>query len=385
MADLDSGKPEWRRVLVKLGPCLGLLAVWVFFTVLRPLVLDEPFSTWGTLREVLRQSTIVGIAALGAMLIIISGGIDLSVGAVLALTTMVIGGVSEWTLANGMPPVLAGCLAAGAGIATGAACGVTVGSAVIGHLGRVVAVAVGVLCAVVLLPAHIGQPLAVLAGVAVAAALWVANRVSLGKLELSPFIVTLGMMGVFRGLAKGVLEQTTISPPHTWVNALMQFGDSGPTRCLPWGTWLFILLAVVVALTLRYTAFGRHVFAIGSNEETARLCGVNVPRTKLTIYVIAIALAGVAGIMQFSYINMGSATEGMGFELAVIAAVVIGGASLAGGEGSVLGTIVGALLMRVVITGCSKMEWPSFMQEVVTGAIIVAAVALDRLRHRRPE
>ncbi|MBT4822109.1 MAG: ABC transporter permease, partial [Lentisphaerae bacterium] len=172
MADLDSGKPEWRRVLVKLGPCLGLLAVWVFFTVLRPLVLDEPFSTWGTLREVLRQSTIVGIAALGAMLIIISGGIDLSVGAVLALTTMVIGGVSEWTLANGMPPVLAGCLAAGAGIATGAACGVTVGSAVIGHLGRVVAVAVGVLCAVVLLPAHIGQPLAVLAGVAVAAALW---------------------------------------------------------------------------------------------------------------------------------------------------------------------------------------------------------------------
>ena len=110
--------------------------------------------------------------------------------------------------------------------------------------------------------------------------------------------------------------------------------------------------------------------------EAAKLIGAGLA---------TIALAGVAGIMQFSYINMGSATEGMGFELAVIAAVVIGGASLAGGEGSVLGTIVGALLMRVVITGCSKMEWPSFMQEVVTGAIIVAAVALDRLRHRRPE
>lgn len=388
MTDTASDKPnsqlDWRRVLTKLGPFLALLFVWVFFSVLRPVVLDEPFSTWANLREILRQSTIVGIAALGATLIIISGGIDLSVGAVLALSTMVIGGVTEWALTSGISPGATGALAAGAGIATGAACGMTIGSAVIGHLGRVVSVLVGALCAFVWLPGHIGLVLAIVAGIVIAAGLWYANNLTLGKLELSPFIVTLGMMGIIRGLAKGVLPQTTISPDHTWVNGLMQFGDSGLTRYLPWGTWLFLVLAVIVALMLRYTPFGRHIFALGSNEETARLCGVNVPRTKLAVYVIAISLAGIAGIMQFSYINMGSATEGMGFELAVIAAVVIGGASLAGGEGSIVGTIIGALIMRVVIAGCSKMEWPAFMQEVVTGAIIVAAVALDRLRHRKP-
>ncbi len=135
---------------------------------------------------------------------------------------------------------------------------------------------------------------------------------------------------------------------------------------------------------LRYTRFGRHVYAIGSNQETARLCGVDVDRTKLLVYGSASALAAIAAILQFAYINgTGDPTTAEGYELKVIASVVIGGASLSGGEGTILGTIIGALIMTVVDNGCTKLGLDNWVQEIVTGAIIVAAVALDRLRHQR--
>jgi len=143
-----------------------------------------------------------------------------------------------------------------------------------------------------------------------------------------------------------------------------------------------ILLAMVVSAMLRYTRFGRYIFAIGSNEQTARLCGVPVERTTLLIYVVAGALFAVAGILQFSYLGMGDPTTAVGMELDIIAAVVIGGASLSGGQGTVLGSLVGALIMTVVANGCSKMGWPNNRQLIVTGVIIVLAVALDRLRHK---
>jgi ribose/xylose/arabinose/galactoside ABC-type transport system permease subunit len=139
-----------------------------------------------------------------------------------------------------------------------------------------------------------------------------------------------------------------------------------------------------MAAVLRYTRFGRHVFAIGSNEQTARLCGIRVARTKLMIYAAAVACAGVAAVLQFSFLyGQGDPTTAEGYELKVIAAVVIGGASLTGGEGSILGTIVGALIMAVVDNGCTKLELDNWLQEIVTGAIIVVAVMLDQLRHRR--
>jgi ribose/xylose/arabinose/galactoside ABC-type transport system permease subunit len=150
----------------------------------------------------------------------------------------------------------------------------------------------------------------------------------------------------------------------------------------PPGVWLLIILTILVGLMLRYTRFGRHIYAIGSNEQTARLCGISVRRTKLLIYVIGLAFAGVAGVLQFSYLTVGDPTTASGLELAVIAAVVIGGASLNGGEGGVLGTIVGALIMTIVANGCTKMDLANWVQEIVTGAIIIAAVVLDRLRHR---
>ena len=154
-------------------------------------------------------------------------------------------------------------------------------------------------------------------------------------------------------------------------------------RIFPPGVWMMLILAAVVAFVLRFTRFGRHVFAIGSNEQTARLCGINVERTKFLIYMIGVGFAGLAGVLQFSFLGMGDSTTALGMELNIIAAVVIGGASLSGGEGGVVGTVVGALIMTVVANGCNQVELQNYWQEIVTGGIIIVAVLLDRLRHRR--
>ena len=143
------------------------------------------------------------------------------------------------------------------------------------------------------------------------------------------------------------------------------------------------ILALLVAGMLRYTRFGRHIFAIGSNEDTARLCGVAVDRVKIMIYTLIGAFAGLAGLMQFSRLTVGDPTTAMALELDVIAAVVIGGGSLSGGEGSVLGTLAGAFIMTVISSGCEQMGLHNWVQQIVTGSIIVVAVALDRLRHRK--
>jgi ribose transport system permease protein len=141
-------------------------------------------------------------------------------------------------------------------------------------------------------------------------------------------------------------------------------------------------MTIVVVATLRYTRFGRHVFAIGSNEQTARLCGVRVNRTKILVYLVATMLAGLAGILQFSYLTVGDPTTADGMELNIIAAVVIGGASLNGGQGSAVGSILGALIMTAVADGCTKLELSNSVQEIVTGAIIILAVKLDSVRHQ---
>ena len=149
------------------------------------------------------------------------------------------------------------------------------------------------------------------------------------------------------------------------------------------GIWLTIFIAIAVALILRYTRFGRHVFAIGSNEQTALLCGIRVDTTKIIIYGISGFLIAIAGLMEFSRLRIGDSTTATGRELDVIAAVVIGGGSLSGGKGSVIGTLTGALLMSVVNTGCVKMELSSGLQLIVTGVIIIVAVLLDRLQNQK--
>jgi ribose/xylose/arabinose/galactoside ABC-type transport system permease subunit len=310
-----------RRALAALGPAIGLTLAYALFATLQ----FKTFVTWDNLAIMLQQTAIIAAGATGMTVVIIAGGIDLSIGSAVALGTVMI----ALALKAGWPPLAAAL----GGVATGAFCGLVTGGFVT-------------------------------------------------RLRLSPFIVTLGLMGALRGAAKGLANEQPIYPDETWLNHLMRLGATGAP---PVGVWLTLVMAVLVALMLRYTRFGRHVFAIGSNELTARLCGVPIERQKVLIYVLGGAFAGVASILQFAYLTGGDPTAAGGLELSVIAAVVIGGASLSGGQGSVLGSMLGALIMSVVANGCTKLGLPNWVQEIVTGAIIVAAVWLDRLRSRERE
>jgi ribose/xylose/arabinose/galactoside ABC-type transport system permease subunit len=311
---------EWAK---KLGPLLGLLLVVALFSTLRP----RQFPTAANVEIMLLQTAVVGTAALGMTLVIVSGGIDLSVGSQIALATV---GLAT-LLAHGWSPLAA----AGAVVMLGGLCGVVIGGLVTG-------------------------------------------------LRLSPFIVTLGMWGGLRGAAKGLANETIVVAPVTWLNDLLTALPPDRTWALvPAGVWLTIALAAVVAVLLRFTILGRHIVAIGSNEQTARLCGIEVTQTKLAVYTLASCLAAVAGVLQYAYLTVGDPTTASGMELDIIAAVVIGGGSLAGGQGSVFGTLVGAVIMTVVANGCTKLDLPNWVQEIVTGLIIVSAVALDRFRQPR--
>jgi ribose/xylose/arabinose/galactoside ABC-type transport system permease subunit len=312
-----SSPASWlRHLITAVGPLGGLVAVCALFAVLR----FDTFVTRDNLAIVLQQTAVIGIASLGMTLVIIAGGIDLSVGSLIALGTVVI----ALLLQKGFSPLLAAL----GGIAAAALCG--------GFSGLLIT-----------------------------------------RLRLMPFVVTLGMMGALRGAAKGLASEQPIYPDETWLNGLMQLGRHGG---LPTGVWLMLALAVLVSLALRYTRFGRHVFAVGSNELTARLCGVPVERVKLWVYILGGAFAGGGAVLQFAYLTGGDPTTASGLELNIIAAVVIGGASLAGGQGTITGTLVGALIMSVVANGCTKLGLSNWVQEIVTGGIIIAAVLLDYLR-----
>ena len=308
--------------LATLGPVIGLAFVFLVFSFLRP----STFLTLSNLEIMLLQSAVVGMAALGMTMVIISGGIDLSVGSTIALCTVVIARL----LAVGFSPLAAALC----GVVTGSLCGLLTGFLVT-------------------------------------------------RLKVTPFIVTLGMLGIYRGLAKGISSQQMVSAPETWLNDLLTSLAPGEGwRLLPPGVWATLAAALLTAGFLTYTKPGRYIFAIGSNELTARLCGVPVKRIKLLVFTLGATFAGLAGVLQFSYLTMGDPTTALGAELNVIAAVVIGGGSLSGGEGSVLGSLVGAFIMTVVGNGCTKLGLDNWVQEMVTGGIIVLAVALDRWRHR---
>jgi len=189
-------------------------------------------------------------------------------------------------------------------------------------------------------------------------------------------------------VAKGISNEKDIYPPNTWLNSIMDptLTSNDPARSwmlLPPGLWILILASIFAALVLRYTRLGRHIYAIGSNEDTARLCGVPVERTKILVYMMAGLFGGLAGMMQYSFNSgIGQPTTAISYELFVIAAVVIGGGSLLGGEGSILGSLIGALIITILYMGGQQMGWPKWVQETVIGAIIIGAVALDRVRHR---
>lgn len=305
---------------------LGLLVAWgalfAFFAYKNP----GTFATFKNIETIARQATIVSMASLGMTLVIISGAIDLSIGSSVSLVTVVI------ALVLGKWPALAALVA---GVGAGAAAGFF-------------------------------------------------NGFVITRLRVAPFVVTLGTFLIFRGIARGIAHDNTISAPETWLNNLLTtLDDSTRWRLFPIGVWFMLGMAAVVGIVLRRSAFGRQIVAVGSNEAAARMSGIDVDRVKLLVFVLAGVLTGLAGLMQFSRLTNGDPTVAVGLELDVIAAVVIGGASLSGGQGSVVGSIVGALFMTTVENGFAQMLLPTWVKQIVTGGIIVLAVALDRLRFRR--
>jgi ribose/xylose/arabinose/galactoside ABC-type transport system permease subunit len=206
-------------------------------------------------------------------------------------------------------------------------------------------------------------------------------------LRVVPFIATLGTMTFFLGLAMIVADETSVRPASGQIPALL--GELAAVRPEPaWlfvskGVWLAFFLAVAMAIVLKYSVFGRHVFALGSNEATARLCGVNVSLLKLCVYTLSGFLVGVAAICFFARLNSGNPTAGTGLELKFIAAVVIGGASLSGGRGTVLGTLAGTAIMGVIASGGTLLGLSNPSQYIALGVIVIAAVAVDQLRKSR--
>ena len=303
-------RPAW------VGPLIAVLLVYAVFAVLTP----DTFLRSQNLLTMARQTVVVGICALGMTLIIVTGGIDLSTGSVVALTTVI----------------------AARMLKSGSSAGV-----------------------------------AVLCALAVAALVGATIGTLVGRFRMMPFVVTLGAMTVLRGTAKGLAQEQKIDCDTKGLEKLVSSDLSAP------GLWITLALAIVVAVLLGYTRFGRHVFAVGSNEAAARLCGIDPVRVKIAVYTLASLLFGIAGIMELSTLTVGDPTDSQGLELDVIAAVVIGGAPLAGGDGSVVGSVLGAVLMTVIKTGAVHKGMPSYAQEIATGIIIVVAVAIDRARHAR--
>ncbi|HEY2882175.1 MAG TPA: hypothetical protein VGJ15_07065 [Pirellulales bacterium] len=206
-------------------------------------------------------------------------------------------------------------------------------------------------------------------------------------LRVVPFIATLGTMTIYLGLALIVADETSIRPTimqrPEWLAELSVNRPDPSWLVVSKAVWLALIISALIACLLRYTVFGRYVFALGSNESTARLCGINVPLVKISIYTLAGLLVGIASTCFFARLNNGSPTAGTGMELKFIAAVVIGGGSLSGGRGTVLGTLAGTVIMGVIDSGGNLVGLKNPMQYIVLGAIIVAAVAIDQFRQQR--
>lgn len=298
----------------KYGIFIAFVAIIIILSIISPSFLKPR-----NLLNILRQSSIHGVMAIGMTFVILTAGIDLSVGSVLALT--------------------------------------------------------GVLCASF---EHAGLPviLIVAATLGIGALIGSVNGLIITKGKITPFVVTLGMMSVARGFAHIYTDGQPISG----------FGDSfryigaGGFLGVPVPIVILVVTLIIAAVILRHTRLGRYVYAIGGNEEAVRLSGINVDRFKIAAYAVSGLTAALGAIILTSRLNAGESIAGIGYELDVIASVVIGGTSLMGGRGSVWGTIAGALLIGIINNWMNLMIIPSYWQMVVKGSIIVGAALLDRLR-----
>ncbi|KRE44819.1 ABC transporter permease [Paenibacillus sp. Soil522] len=324
---VEAGKPVsvQKIVFMKTGATQKLLAfaslilLVVFFSLS-----SENFFRFDNIIGIMLSTAVIGVLALGSTFVIITGGIDLAVGTVMTFASVMTGVIiTFWGLP--IPLGIAG------GIATGALCGFISG--------------------------------------------WL-----VAKMKIPPFIATLGMMMVTKGLSLVVSGTKPI-----YFNDTPAFSKiaMGTLFKVPLAVFIFFGLAVIASIVLSKTIIGRYNFALGSNEEATRLSGVNVNFWKIAIYVITGAFAGIAGIIMASRLNSAQPALGSGYELEAIAAVVIGGTSLSGGQGSILGTVIGALIMSVLTNGLRIMSVPQEWQVVIVGLVVIGAVYADILRRRK--
>ncbi len=330
-------KSLWLHTLTTLGPFLALVVMWAAFALAvwlksdpeDPLASPWAFIAWKNQCLILAQSAIVAIGACGIVMVIVAGGIDLSIGSVIAIS-----GVGA-------------AMALHAGASTGVACLVALASG--GAAGAI-------------------------------------NGSLVAFTGITPFIITLGTLGVARGMAKGLADNQTINIAPSWLDGLMRPFPSaldGPILAqipVAPGVLIAAVVAVLTALVLRKSVFGRHLYAIGSNAAAARLCGIRVRTTTVGVYALAGLFFGLAGLLEMTKLHQGDPTTANGRELDIIAAAVIGGASLAGGVGTALGAVIGALVMGVLRNGSQLLEWPTWVQEIIIGVVIVVAVGIDRFR-----
>jgi ribose transport system permease protein len=315
-------RPSIREHVAKLQALLALAVMVIALSVA-----NDRFLTAENAANVARQISVNLCLSIGMTMIIIAGGIDLSVGSVMALSAA----VAASALTRGI---------------------------VLERFESVIQFT----------PAG-----AVIIGVLVGSLLGMLNGLVITRLRLPPFVATLGMLSIARGLTRlwtGGFPITNLGP---------EFGYLGVGRPLgPMPAWIAATLALAFALVMRLTPFGRHLYAVGGNERAAALSGLNVRRVKTVVYMLGGALAGVAGLLNAARLNAAEPNAGISYELDSIAAVVIGGTSLSGGRGSIFGTVLGCLIIGVLNNGLVLLGVSSDWQLVVKGAVIIAAVAIDR-------
>ena len=303
----------------------GLIALLVVFSIASP-----NFMQTQNVLAILQATSVNGVLAIAATLVIITGGIDLSVGTLMTFCAVIAGVILTYL---GMP------------------------------------LAIGVIGAILA-----GTASGLISGTIIA------------KLKVPPFIATLGMMLILKGMSLVISGTKPIyfndTPGFTQISQGSLIGVVVPALPIPNGVIILFLVAILATFVLTKTALGRYTFALGSNEEAVRLSGVNIDRWKIAVYAVAGSICGVAGLLIASRLNSAQPALGQGYELDAIAAVVIGGTSLSGGRGTVLGTLIGALIISVLANGLRILSVPQEWQTVVTGSIIILAVYADILRRR---
>jgi ribose/xylose/arabinose/galactoside ABC-type transport system permease subunit len=337
MSEVSAQRPDQRSrtsilpVLSRYAPALCLVLLMIIFSILKPSFLS-PLNLF----NVMRQISIEGLIAVGMTFVILTAGIDLSVGSLVAVTGLVAAMIAKGSTASSFSLSASG----DAGYGWFAA---MIGAMVVGLLGGFI------------------------------------QGTAVTRLKVPPFVVTLGGLSIFRGLALMI----SASGPISGFDAPYRWWGQGRIFTVPIPVIIFLGTAAIAFVVLRYTRYGRQVYAVGGNREAARLSGVDVRRVLLSVYVIIGLLSGLAGFVLSARLNSSEAVAGIGYELNVVAAVVIGGTSLFGGVGTIFGTVIGSMLIGVLINGLVLMDVNPYVQQITIGLILVAVVAFDQFAKSR--